>query len=101
MATKLQADDAVFNSNWNSLLKIFHSIESGSGDKKPKYQALKELAKTKTLTYNQAAGISERCDYQISLIEDKNQIPFANSLRTDIHKTLDLGKTESNGHTKN
>ena len=61
--TKMQAEHKICNDNWDLLLGMFKVIyESNPSDAKSQYEALKELAKTKTLSQRQADGIMARCD---------------------------------------
>jgi hypothetical protein len=91
MKTGEQEYDRLCNENWNVLLKMFHKID---GDK-AQYEALKELAKTKTLSPRQVEGIHGRCDYKIRLINNPKEVPFSNSERKE--ERLNLSKEQSNG----
>lgn len=54
------------NANWDSLLKVFHSIEMGSKGSKEKYEALMEMANQKPLNGRQREGILARCKHAIA-----------------------------------
>lgn len=58
--------DSVCNPNWDSLLKVFHSIDPDAKDSVQQYQELKEYSKTKVLTDRQREGIIARCDNRIN-----------------------------------
>jgi hypothetical protein len=96
METRQQNDDEICNRNWDGLLKVFHKIAESSKDKKQQYESLKEVAKTKQLSPRQSEGISARCDYQISLIDNPDQKHFSNMHRKD-DRHIQLDKTQSNG----
>ena len=55
--------DSICNSNWDALLKVFHSIKSS--DTKS-LNELKETAIHTVLTERQKEGIIARCDNQIN-----------------------------------
>ena len=94
--TRLQAEDEICNKNWDALLKVFHGIGESTKDGKVQYLSLKEVAQTNKLSPRQLEGILERCDYQISLIDNPSQKPFSNMFKEDT-RTVQVDKAKPNG----
>lgn len=64
MATKIS--DQEFNTNWDSMLKMFHGLVAAKADGE-EYEALISLAKnTVALTPRQREGIVDRCKNAIN-----------------------------------
>lgn len=55
--------DSICNSNWDALLKVFHSIKP---EDTVSFNELKETAMNTILTGRQREGIIARCDNQIN-----------------------------------
>ena len=81
---------------WKALLKVFENIDRNSRGAKEEYEQLKELANLENeMTPRQKSGIVDRCNYRIRLIDNPDEIPFANNEREE--KRLQLSKEKSNG----
>lgn len=87
------------NLKWQELLKKFKVINRNDKDAKERYAELKELVDLDVvMTARQKSGLTDRCNYQIYLIDHPEVEPFSNLEKAE--KRLHLEPAQANGKPK-
>ena len=92
--------DEICNPNWDSLLKMFHAIDNSDKNAIKAYTDLKELSKIKIMTERQHEGIIDRCNYQISLINNPVKENKQRVEGLEQFQKMRSGKFSANGNGK-